>query len=269
MSRSLLNEWMERPIPAALPHPTFSAYSEVKPDTDDSRFREPLVDISTLGIRGESLYAREDGLNAPYYRRVTVRPQKVWLRSGVVSRLANINALLAPLGVEIYVLDGYRPIECQQALWDFFMERARVVLDNPSEEECVEFTKGFVADPRRFEPSDPSSWTLHITGGAVDLTLIRKENGQELYMGGIFDDPHEVSSPRYYEGAAQETSFSFTEAKRNRRLLYWAMHELGFTNHHNEWWHFDYGTQLWVVKKASTEIVHSFYGPAELPAGYR
>lgn len=269
MSRTLLLEWMDRPIPAALPHPSFATYSEVKPDFSDDRFKEPLVDIVTRGVKGECFYAREDGLNAPYYRKVTLRPEKVWLRSGVVNRLANVNALLAPLGVEVYVLDGYRPIECQQALWDFFMERARVMLPSPTEEQCLEFTKSFVADPRRFELADPTSWTLHITGGAVDLTLIRKDNGQELYMGGIFDDSHEVSSPRYYETATQESASSYIEAKRNRRLLYWVMRELGFTNHHNEWWHFDYGTQLWVLKNASRELVHSFYGPAELPAGYR
>lgn len=269
MSRKLLASWMERPIPGAIPHPVFTSYSDVPPAPEDPRFEEPLVDVIAAGLRGESYYARDDGLNPPYYRRITPRPERPWLRSGVVSRLVNVNALLAPLGVEVFVHDGYRSIEAQSALWDFFMARARAVLESPTEEQCIDFTKMYVADPRRFSADDPTTWTLHITGGAVDLTLVRRESGQELYMGGVFDDSHEVSWPSYYERQGIESSSSAYEARRNRRLLYWAMTEMGFTNHHHEWWHFDCGTQLWVVKKASSEVTHSFYGPAVPPAGYR
>jgi D-alanyl-D-alanine dipeptidase len=39
------------------------------------------------------------------------------------------------------------------------------------------------------------------------------------------------------------------------------MHQQGFTNLPSEWWHFDYGDQLWAYYGAHP---HAHYGPAEL-----
>ena len=34
-------------------------------------------------------------------------------------------------------------------------------------------------------------------------------------------------------------------ARENRRILYYAMIEAGFTNLPSEWWHYEYGTKFW------------------------
>ena len=72
-------------------------------------------------------------------------------------------------------------------------------------------------------------------------------------MGGVFDDPAELSHTAYFEkiNAEQATGqyrlpLGYTEALRNRRLLYWAMTGAGFANYPYEWWHFDWGTQFWI-----------------------
>ena len=43
---------------------------------------------------------------------------------------------------------------------------------------------------------------------------------------------------------------------QNRRLLFNAMVDQGFTNYSEEWWHFDYGNQFWALING----VHAIYG---------
>ncbi|CAK2155539.1 hypothetical protein VCRA2116O234_510012 [Vibrio crassostreae] len=58
-------------------------------------------------------------------------------------------------------------------------------------------------------------------------------------MGTQFDE----NSLRSWSCALEHSS----EAKQanNRRLLYNAMIGAGFTNLPSEWWHYDYGNQMW------------------------
>ncbi len=96
-------------------------------------------------------------------------------------------------------------------------------------------------------------------------------------MGGIFDDPSDISHMAFYEkllarfnGKEDRMSLTDLEALRNRRLLYWTMREAGFANYAYEWWHFDWGTQLWVVDIRSRSDVenaptNAWYGPAASP----
>lgn len=270
MHRDLRN----RPIPWQAHPPTALAYHGVPLALDDPRSREALVDLSELGIAGRNHYARTDGLNAPYYRGFPEASPRIWGRRSVADRLLTVNERLSPYGVELYVLNGYRSLELQQALWDFFIERAKESLDHPSEADCVAFAGEYCSDPRTFDAADPRTWPTHVTGGAVDTTLAACGTTEELYMGGIFDDPAEQSHTAHFEkqlargdGNPDRLSLSDTEALRNRRLLYWVMKEVGFANYAYEWWHFDWGTQLWVVDSArSPEPRRAWYGPARLPA---
>ncbi len=85
-------------------------------------------------------------------------------------------------------------------------------------------------------------------------------------MGTIFDDASPVSRTDYFEQHLDQTSGSSEDARRNRRLLYWAMASAGFTNYAYEWWHYDYGDQMWVVNQPSGSLVKkAVYGPASCP----
>ena len=95
-------------------------------------------------------------------------------------------------------------------------------------------------------------------------------------MGGIFDDPSDTSHTAIFERKLnghgvdkQPLTVSETAALRNRRLLYWAMSDAGFVNYPFEWWHFDLGTQLWVLdggfeKPDGHRKTEAWYGPAAL-----
>ena len=253
----------ERPIPVPERRSTALDYHSVPVDRSDARFQEPLVNLAAYGIAGESYYVRADGLNAPYYTQVAEEPHAVWSRQAIANKLARINAALASSGLELFALDGFRPISCQRALWAFGIAEAKRQLVSPSEEECVAFAGQYFSNPSRYQEADATTWPTHLTGGAIDLTIRRIDSGEQLFMGGIFDDPSIISSSHYYEAHQRAGVASDIEARANRRLLYWLMREEGFANYPLEWWHFDFGTQMWVFNGGDAQA--AFYGPAAIP----
>jgi D-alanyl-D-alanine dipeptidase len=242
----------DKPLPDDIARPFPMSRHEVQLDPASKLASEPLVDLSGFGIACESYYARTDGLNAPYYRAIVGAPQTVHAREGVGRRLETVNEALAPAGLELLVWDGYRPLGVQIALWEFFLgEAARVLGADAPEADRIEFTRTYCSDPRGFDPGDHRTWPLHLTGGSVDLTL-RRKGGEPLFMGGVFDDPAPLSHTAFFEpGAVASEPLSHAEARANRRLLFWAMEDAGFVNFHAEWWHFDFGGQLWAVGEAA------------------
>ena len=83
-------------------------------------------------------------------------------------------------------------------------------------------------------------------------------------MGSIFDDDAEVSHTDYFETARNTAqSSSELEARGNRRILYWAMKSVGFENYHYEWWHYDYGNQMWLMNRGDRSSDEAFWGPAQ------
>lgn len=249
----------EPPIPEPAGAGTALDYHDIPVDLSSKEAAEPLVDVADYGIASESFYARTDGLNAPYRRAFPSAPRRVHCRRGVAERLSHANASLKSRGVELFVLDAFRPVACQKELWNHFLAQAGLALPNGTAADHARYAGQYCSDPTGFDANDPKTWPTHATGGAVDLTLRRRDSGELSYMGGIFDDPTVVSHTRHYE--ARDDSASGAEARRNRRLLYWTMTGQGFANYAFEWWHFDWGTQMWVMNGGGSRAV---YGPATL-----
>lgn len=270
----------DKPIPWRAHPPTALDYKNVPVDLSDPRSDEELVDPTESGIAACGYYARTDGCNAPYYRKLASASEQVFCRRSVAERLAKVNALLLPLGVELFLLDGYRSLALQSELWAFYIEKGRENLrenlDDPTKSNCAAFAGKYCSDPRAFDESDSRTWPTHITGGAVDVTLRIRGTGELLFMGNVFDDPAEVSHTAYFEKARAEHAnnkkplpLSYIEALRNRRLLYWAMREAGFANYPYEWWHYDWGTQFWITNggrsfDGSDGPRSAWYGPAKV-----
>lgn len=62
----------------------------------------------------------------------------------------------------------------------------------------------------------------------------------DVDMGTSFDSFKETAWSAYFE-----KNNSNLDARENRRILYHAMLDAGFTNLPSEWWHYDYGTKFW------------------------
>ncbi len=252
----------ETAIPASLSSNDTDEYQNVAVDSASAEFNEPLVDLLNFGISTESFFARTDGLNAPLGKPFRNAVSVVYARLGVAKRLQQVNRILAEYGVELLVLDGYRSVPVQQELWRWFMEEAERILSNPTSAECTRYALRYCSNPARFNPQDSGTWPTHATGGALDVTLCELITGKPLYMGGIYLDPSEVSSTRFFETDNPEVSKSDREARRNRRLLYAAMTSAGFVNYPFEWWHFDLLTQAWVMNQGFPQGLVARYGLA-------
>ncbi|GAA0312987.1 M15 family metallopeptidase [Psychrobacter aestuarii] len=165
-------------------------------------------------------------------------------RQTVVQKLQQAAALL-PAHIGIVVLDAWRPRAVQQALQDDIGHVVKQTYPELNEQEQQALLAQFVA------PADSDFISPHLTGGSVDITLFDINSGEWLDMGAGFDEPTERSYTHFYEDQPESAACG------NRRLLYWAMASVGFSNLPTEWWHFDYGNALW-AHYANEQ--HALYG---------
>ncbi len=179
---------------------------------------EPMVDLSEYGIVCEPAY---------FNMGLSTNPT-ILVRRSVAEKLAKVELSLE--GARLKVWDGFRPRTVQKAIYQKLWEELKV--DNPDWRDAqLRAEVGlFVA-----EPDMPNRVLPHMTGGAVDLTLIDTD-GRELDMGTEFDD-FTARSATNYSDLSQE-------ARANRMILFNAMLRVGFTNFPEEWWHFGFGDSL-------------------------
>ena len=165
-----------------------------------------------------------------------------YMRESVWQMLLKVVEFL-PDGYGLKIFDAWRPFAVQKYLYD---RQVAGLCENKglSPEEAAEEAKLFVSYPEE----NPLKPFVHATGGAVDLTIIDDKN-QELNMGTAFDDFTLLAATDSFEKSSDD------EIKNNRRLLYSAMINAGFTNYPAEWWHYDYGDTFWAAEKKQSYSV--------------
>ena len=72
--------------------------------------------------------------------------------------------------------------------------------------------------------------SAHNTGGAVDITLVRRGDGGRVRMGAAYDDL----------GPGAHTLAASGRALRNRLMLAGALERFGWAGYWREWWHFEH-----------------------------
>jgi D-alanyl-D-alanine dipeptidase len=165
-----------------------------------------------------------------------------YVRKRVAEMLHNLADEL-PENYSILVYDGWRPYKLQLEIFKRMCKSIKARNPELSESE-IELEASKYASKGSLNPLRPS---LHFTGGAVDVTLA-DSHWQERHLGTQFDASIKESGTRYFERIREQGGILNTTDKRalkNRRILFHAMTKNGFTNYPNEWWHYDYGNQLW------------------------
>ena len=213
-----------------------------------SKNREPLVSLDQHGIATSPFYALSDGQNFPYCTAVGTERQ-LRVRTSVYDALLQMNELLLSIGLEVLVLDGYRPLQTQEKIWRYFFEAASVSSPNSTHDAITKIAERYCANPAKFDRTNPLSWPAHMTGGSVDMTLRSLASKAPLFMGTMFDDPAIESRYDWYERrelSLQPRPISLTNfyIQSSRRILFNAAIMSGFRPYLAEWWHFDIGTQL-------------------------
>jgi D-alanyl-D-alanine dipeptidase len=170
----------------------------------------------------------------------------LWVREGVAERLAAAAGALPP-GLTLVVWDAHRPMRAQAALYDG--DLTELVLVHPEwPGDALEDVVDRAVDRPVHAPCPP----LHVTGGAVDVTL-GDGDGRPLDLGLRWDPVAPGRDPSLER--------EDTPARDLRRTLFWAMAGAGFTAHPDEPWHFDHGDQLWGLVCGRP----ARYGPVERP----
>jgi len=221
-------------------------------DARHSLSAEPLVALTDYGLTGENYYARADGGNAPYHRAIAGHVSGLWARRSVAEKLVRVNRGLQDWGFRLFVWDAYRPVACQQGLWDFWWAQAR--RDAPDADEATIRARvlEFVSDPSRFDPDDPATIPTHATGAAIDLTLQHLDTGALVEMGAGFDEMSARAACDHYERALARGEIGPDDPRLlHRRLLHSAMRAEGLVNYPPEFWHFDWGNQMYVRNLAA------------------
>lgn len=210
---------------------------------------EPLVPVSISSIIK----------TYPVYYKMGVGNAipECFVRESLLNKLIDVaNGL--PKGINLVVLDGWRPYQVQQFLYETLLT---YLIESPENQgadlnSLIEKTRNVVS-PARYNSLCPSP---HLTGGAVDVTLC-DDAGRLLNMGTAFDENSPLSWTAALESRADEITF---EIINNRRMLYNAMTEVGFTNLPSEWWHYDYGDQLWAYFNNKPTAIYGVTCPLKL-----
>lgn len=213
---------------------------------------ERCVDVRTQGIAGSNLYSRTEV--PPYFERFEGSITELFVRVSVLEKLKEANRLLAPHNTELFVCDSWRPANVQKGGRVWLEKNLRARFPERSDTQILDEVNTFWAvGPVDEADIDPLSPPPHSTGGALDLTLRRLSDSQEVWMGTVVDDTTEKAHTDWFEKSGSPNSFSDCEAQRNRRLLYHVMTQVGFVVNPTEWWHVSWGDQLWAKITSARE----------------
>ena len=196
---------------------------------------EPVVDLATLGFL----------LKPTYFEQGLAPDSKIFLREATAAKLLAAQASL-PSGLRFKIWDAYRSRDVQNSVYQRYWKELKKEHPDWDEEQLKTAIAKFVTPPYESDRIPP-----HATGGTVDLTIVDSA-GVELDMGTEYDFFGEEAAPFFYEIFKTKP-----EATANRRMLREAMEAQGFTLEQDEWWHFDYGNQVWALKSGKP---FAFYG---------
>ena len=129
------------------------------------------------------------------------------IRKKVALALMKANRDFMQKGYHIKFFDCYRPLDVQKIMWEVYP------------------VEGYVANPY-------TSGSIHNRGGAVDITLVDKDEN-ELDMGTSFDHFGKEAHHAYRNLPEQVLN--------NRKLLKDTMEKHGFKSISTEWWHYNFG----------------------------
>lgn len=195
---------------------------------------EPLVDPRSLSqrIRFSEKHPKFLELNNKRTPRV---------RRRVAEMLAQAAESL-PKGIDIEIIEGFRPLAQQRLMYHHLREEFRA-----KHPEWNAATLNRVTNTMSAPPGDKSP-PPHTTGAAVDLFLVDAKTGEPLDMTSPFD-MDEKSAPTITNGLS-------TLARKNRKLLVETLEAAGLTNYAGEWWHWSYGDQGWALRTSALKAIY-------------
>lgn len=197
----------------------------------------------------------------PMYFKLGFSPTpKIYGREAVLNGLVNALALL-PIQYGFLIWDVYRPRDVQGKLFKWLQEEFRTKYPHFSEEDIYKETLNYISLPSKIGDEYCSP---HLSGGAIDLTLLDMNTGKEVDMGTLFDDFSERAHCNYFD-LKEKLSPEESKIKESRSLLHSVMRDVGFTSYDYEWWHFDLGNSFWADQLQKPAVFGPLFGDLEWP----
>ncbi len=194
---------------------------------------EPMADLSKYNFI----------LDPKYFQQKLSTESRFFLREQTAKKLTQVQKNLGPFRLKIW--DAFRSRDTQNNIYQKYWEEIKISHPNLNEEELKLEIGKFVSPAYQKNRIPP-----HTTGGTVDLTLVDK-NDNELDMGTEFDFFGPKAQPFYFE------IYKDKKIAKNRQIIREAMINEDFTLDEDEWWHFDWGNQMWALKSGKH---FAFYG---------
>lgn len=288
-----------RPIPEL---PPIDGWQAVRIE-ETEKSHEPLVPVGMFTryrcVFSSSVYTNEHG-NSPYKDGLEGSLLTTFVRKAVAEKLKTATTML-PRGCHLMVMDAYRPLTVQAALYTHYVNALKVQHPELSEDDISHRAQTYVSLPSE----DNAKPSPHTTGAAVDVVIVRvdeaiqqhideidtkldvsaselsqeainrlevrraellRQNAEMLNFGTHFDHGGPRAALRYYEekqARGEVLSDYELEAMQNRRLLYNVMSRAGMMPYDGEWWHFnDPASQMGA--KISPDRDHAEYGAAQM-----
>lgn len=158
---------------------------------------------------------------------------KAYLRKTVVKKICQAKQYL-PKRTAFVIRDAWRPKHIQIILFYRLVKKFSKEYPSWNKAKIIKEVKKYVC------PWQGKYASGHMTGGAVDIRLIRK--GKKLPMN---------SSVLSYEENSKFDQEKIPEhLKRNRQAMFRALKKVGFSNHPGEYWHWSYGDIYWAKRES-------------------
>lgn len=155
----------------------------------------------------------------------------IMMRQGASERL-NYAASLLPRGWQLVIKAGFRPYQVQIAVLEAFLQESKQHHPSWNDAQHLSHVRTFVADPRIVCPP-------HVTGGAIDVDVWKREGNTFVDMGCPPNTDNELSY--------LHSNLITPEQYDNRMVLLDAMLTAGFAPNPHEWWHYQYGETYWAA----------------------
>jgi len=201
---------------------------------------DPLVDLTDFDFL----------LEQSYYKKGFSKDSRIYIRKIIAEKLECIQKKLGNYKFKIW--DGWRSREVQHNIYMSHWQNLKNEHPDWREAKLKEEVDKFVT-----VATDPHRIPIHATGGSIDLTLT-DSLGNELDMGTSFDHFGPEAASLFYE-----INDIDDQVRSNRKLLRDAMVAEEFRFDDDEWWHFDYGNQLWAAALNKPYAIYGECSPSD------
>lgn len=190
---------------------------------------EPLVDIKKLC----------PNIKVDLGGRRMKKEKTAYLRKTVAEMILRAEKEL-PRGMTFIIGDGWRPQYVQEEIAKWFIKRFSKKYPSWPKDKIIKEIEKYVA------PSNGKYVSGHMTGGAVDLRLLK--NGKKV--------PMKSSKLTYQENAKSFQPKLPQYIQKNRNVMFAALKKAGLSNYPKEYWHWSYGDIWWAKRNKKKTAIY-------------